>query len=231
MPLYEVTLEADYYNQQIINVFNYTSTGVSSSVNGSLLLLIGMGFIPDNSIYPTNTVFSHLRNLQVIPVTYVSVSARDVYGTVDFYESVYVDTVAGGAPGEGLSPTQAYGLRTSRVRSDIRRGQKRFVGVSETGNGPGGVLTEGFLTSLQGLAAVMSATLSVDDEGNTVSFVPAIVSKQRYNPDTDLPDPNGRAYRYYPTEAEQMDHIAQGFLWDAIPTVRTQGSRQYGRGR
>jgi hypothetical protein len=75
----------------------------------------------------------------------------------------------------------------------------------------------------------MGAIITYDDEGNTISFAPAIVGKEKYTPDPLKPD--RYAYRYYPTLAEQMEHVAQGFNWDVYNQVRTQVSRQYGRGR
>ena len=68
-----------------------------------------------------------------------------------------------------------------------------------------------------------------DDEGNTLTFTPIVCKKQKYAvPDSD---PVRYAYRYFPTEAEQMDEIAEGVTWQAYTQTRSQTSRQYGRGQ
>lgn len=234
MPLYEVVLESTYHEQQIVNRFNYVSEGIPAAVNGSLLLLKGMGFIPDNNVYPTGTLFNDLRTVQSNEVSYVQVSARDVYSVTDFYENPYPTNPQGLITNAvGLSPAVAYGLRTNRVRTDIRRGQKRFVGVPENANAAGGMIEASTRTSLLTLATRMAATLTVTDEGNTVTFVPCIVSMQKYPVPGSTPV--RYAYRYYPEsdggEAEQLEHIATGVIWDAYASTRTQTSRQYGRGR
>lgn len=230
MPLYELVLESSYYNQECINVFNYVSSGESAATLKSLLLIKAMGLIPDNGVYPTGKVFEALRAIQSNAVSYIQVTCRDVYSNVDFYENPYVVNPTGIiSNADGLSPASAYGLRTNRTRNDIRRGQKRFVGVVENGSGPGGVIPAGTLTSLATLAQRMSAALTITDEGNTVTFNPVVVAKQKYEVEGSVPE--RFAYRYYPTFAEQSTHIMSGILYDPYTTIRTQSSRQYGRGR
>lgn len=228
MPLYEVVAQQVYFNQVIINVWNYLSEGTPAATSGSFLLLRGMGFIPDNAIYPTGTVFEALRQLQPATLTYSQVLSRDVYSTTDFWENPYVARPAGLSTVEGISPTVAYGLRTNRVRADIRRGQKRIAGVNENASGPGGVLTATYQTALGTLATRMSAPIVVDDSGNTVTFIPCVVKKEKYI----VPDSNPPrfAYRYFEDEEEQMDNVATGVIWQGYTQTRTQTSRQYGRG-
>lgn len=228
MALMEVVVQAVYYNQLIVNRFNYVSTGTPAGSTLSLLLLRGMGFLPDNAVYPSDTVFAGMRALQPSAVSYRQVLARDVYSATDFWENPYLIPPAGSATAEGLSPAVAYGWRTNRVRYDIGRGYKRLVGVTEGASGPGGVFTAGTLTLMSNLATLMSEVITVDDSGNTVSFAPAVVKKQRYVvPDTTPPR---EAYRYYPDEGEQLENTATGFVWQSYTQSRTQTSRQYGRG-
>jgi hypothetical protein len=117
------------------------------------------------------------------------------------------------------------GFRTNRVRSDIARGTKRVGGISEASVGDGGEITGGYLTNVIAAADTMSETLEYVDGANTLTFIPVVVSKQEYT------TTSGRiAYRYYPTFAEQDDHIASGVTWEPYTQVRSQTSRQYGRG-
>lgn len=228
MPLMEVVVQSTYYNQLIINRFNYVAEGTPAATSLSFLLLRGMGFIPDNAIYPPDTIFATMRSLQPATVAYRQVLARDVYSSTDFWENPYLTQPTGTNASEGLSPTVAYGWRTNRVRYDIGRGYKRLVGVTEGASGPGGVFSSAVLTLMGTLANQMSAPLNVDDSGNTVTFIPCVVKKERYTvPNTNPPR---QAYRYYPDEEEQMDNVATGILWQSYTQSRTQTSRQYGRG-
>lgn len=230
MPLYEVVVESNYFNQECINVFNYLSSGESAATLKSLLLIKAMGFIPDNGVYPTGKIFHNLRQLQSANVSYIQVTCRDVYSNIDFYENPYVTNPTGAiSNSDGMSPTSAYGLRTNRTRNDVRRGQKRFVGVVESGSGPGGVIPAGTLGTLATLATSMSAALTITDEGNTVTFNPVVVAKEKY--EVEGSDPARFAYRYYPTFAAQSQRIMSGILYDPYATIRSQTSRQYGRGR
>ena len=71
--------------------------------------------------------------------------------------------------------------------------------------------------------------------GNSLAFVPAVVKKQKYQTNVGSEDPPRYAYRYIPTddggESAQLDDTATGIIWDWYPQVRSQVSRQYGRGR
>jgi hypothetical protein len=71
----------------------------------------------------------------------------------------------------------------------------------------------------------MSASIGYPTVSPEVTFTPVIVGKQQYT------TPSGNtAYRYYPTLTEQNLHLASNPVWEPYTTVRTQTSRQYGRG-
>jgi len=234
MALLELTLQATYFNQEIINRWNYVSTGTPASVTLSFALASAFGCIYDTVAvppgYPANTPFAAIRGIQMNSLAYDQVSVRDVYSDVDFYETPFLQAAAGlVGSGEAMSPTSAAGYRTSRIRADIRRGTKRFAGLSEANVGPGGVFAAAALTAMALVATRMGEVLSYNDEGNTITFTPVIVGKEKYVPNPANPDKF--AYRYYPTLAEQEDHWAAGISWDYYTQVRTQTSRQYGRGR
>jgi len=42
--------------------------------------------------------------------------------------------------------------------------------------------------------------------------------------------PAKKAYRYYETEEEQLEHIMENVTWTAYDRIRSQTSRQYGHG-
>lgn len=231
----EVVLDQTYAGQQIINRWNYLAAGTPAAVSFSFALTFALGAIFDEVAvppgYPAAGLMKLIAAIQNTGVTFNSLTVKNVYSVTDFYSTLFVNSLVGARTGDGLSPTQAFGFFTNRVRSDIRRATKRIVGVSEGESGALGIIVAGAATMLTDLANAMSDILEYDDEGNTLTFTPCVVSKQRYNTDTQLADPEGTAYRYYPTEAEQLEHIADSVFWDWYPQVRTQTSRQYGKGR
>jgi len=229
--LYQVALFQEYFGQQCVNYWTYNGTGTPASVLGSFALMSALGFIPDGTppAFPADTVFAAIRSAQSNQVRYTSalVSALSDYDLADFYTRPFIADTRGQNTDQALSPTIAFGFRTNRVTRAIRRATKRLVGVPEMATAAGGVIAESYVAPLQLIATRMSEVLVYDDEGNTLSFTPCVVS-QREIPNPDKPGQFKRVY--WPTLAEQLQHTAQGILWEAYNTTRTQTSRQYGRG-
>lgn len=228
MPLYEITLEQSYAGQQVINRWNYLSSDIPSGVSGAFKALVGMGFTPDTDIEPfgPDTIAGKLKPSQSTGVSFVQAIAKNLYSVTDFYTYAFPPGTNGTGGTDGLSPTAAYGFTSDRTRSDIRRAQKRFAGVPEAVSGPFGVLTPEAVTALQSLGDTMADVNLVPAGVGSIQFTPYVFGRLKYHP-------TGKttwAYKYYPTEAEQMDHIALITAWTLKPTTRTQVSRQYGRG-
>lgn len=229
MPLMEVTITQKYAEQEIINRWNYLATGTPAAASFSLAMCYAMGGIEDGGSYPAGTVCVTLAAIQAQAVEFVEISARDVYSVTDFYTNPFSPALVGGQVAAGLSPATAYGFRTNRTRLDIRRGTKRFVGVTETQQFAAGQIEASFVASgLTNLATAMSAVLTYDDEGNTLTFTPVIVGKEKYQSNSN---PVRYAYKYYDDEEDQLDHLMSSIIWSPYDTTRTQVSRQYGRGR
>lgn len=228
MAIMEAIVNQSYYGQLCINRFHYVASGTPAAVTLSFALLSAMGLIPESGsadTFPTGTLGDAMENVQVEAVQYVSSYARDLYSVTDFYEIPYATPVYGDRAGAGLSPAMATGFSSSRVRTDIRRGQKRFVGLSENDVDAGGNLASTFGASLTLMADALSETLTFDDEGNTLTFVPAVLGFEEYETESGK-----RAYKKYADPAVQLSHTAQGMLWTPYTQARTQVSRQYGRG-
>lgn len=227
MAFFKVFLYQTYFNQQCVTSFTYESTGTAASVSTSFALTSAMGFIADGTgIYPILTVFDAMRGLQSDQVTYTSVLTINMYDPIDFYSTPLNSGTVGFQAGEASSPVLAYGFRTSRTRRDVRRGNRRLVGVSEADVGPGGVI-DGDQAALMDVAAdFFGRTLTYNDEGNTLSFSPVVLKSLR----VEDPDTGKIRYQQYPTEAEQAQNVMRSILWEPQGTVRTQVSRQYGRG-
>lgn len=225
MALYEVTLRQRFAGQLILNVFSYVTVPGIGVTPSALELLTEMGFIPEGDplAFPADTIAGNLSLLQSSDVDFLSAEARELYSLTDFYEAVYSPAIAAvGGSGSSLSPFTAYGLRSARVRLDIRRSTKRFVGVSEGWVNNGGVLETAAIDALDAVADSMSELLV----GLTAAYSPATISRNRV---VDV-ETGKVTYELYPTEAEQEEHTASGLTWAGYAEVRSQTSRQYGRG-
>lgn len=223
---YEMTLRASYANQLCINRWFYELVGTPASVTGSFALAAAAGWIFEGADFDEGTFAATMQDLVVTSFAFEEVIIRDLYSVTDFYTLPFIPAIGGSAAGEGMSPFEAYAFSTSRVRSDIRRGQKRIPGCSETLVGVEGIITGAGETLMLNMAAAMTNNLEYDDEGNTLTFNPVILGFEKYV----VPDSGKDAYRPYATEVLQSDHVAQGFLWSPKPRTSTQNSRKVGRG-
>lgn len=226
MPIYEVTLTSEFQGQQCINRWNYVSAGVPAVVTGSFGLISAM---MGGSVQPAEPASGSLMTGIMLLVTngvkFLGLTAKNIYDVEDFYERPFVPALWGQIEGDGMPPFVAYGLRTNRVRQDIARATKRFVGASETLQN-NGTLIGAAVTNLQMVATRMSEALVYDDEGNTITYMPAVVKKEAYTTPS-----GGRAYRYMADEAAQLANTALGVVWQPYGTLRSQTSRQFGRGQ
>lgn len=224
----EVTLQQTYENQICINRWNYVATGTPAATTLSFALLSAMGFLPVTTTLTDGTVGGELQSLQNGGVFFDQCIARAVYLDDDFYDSPFLANTngAGSSGANAMTPINAWGFKSSRVKQSIGRGYKRFVGMGEDQVGAGGIIVSGAQTQMGVLASAMGDTLSFDDEGTTLTFIPAIVQKEKYT------TPSGKfAYKYYASEATQLLHSAQGISWVGYAETRSQVSRQYGRGQ
>jgi len=227
MALFEVIVNGVTANQQIINRFNYVSDGTPIGVTLSFALLNAMGLLLTgvDDTFPEDGVGSAWQEAIGNSYTFLDASARNVYDPADFYTYPYLPGTVGDLTGNVLSPVMAAGLTSNRVRTDIRAGQKRIAGIRLADMSTEGQIVGGELVLLTALADAMGDTVAYTDGGNSLSFTPCIVSKEKYTA------PSGKfAYRYYSTYAAQAAHLAVGISWLPKATIRTQGSRQYGRG-
>jgi hypothetical protein len=186
-----------------------------------------MGFVPTAGIFPADTIAAQIQALQTEQVIFEGVLSKSIQGEpTDFYDFAFPAGVFGGGAGlQGMPPFNAYGFRTNRVRSDINRGTKRFVGISEVNVDSGGVIVAGAQAAMQDLADLMSETLSYTGGGSTLTFVPVVARKVEYT------TPSGKkAYRYYTPLSAQLAQLAEGVTWEIYKEVRSQTSRQYKKG-
>lgn len=227
--LYEVVLQGSYYNQTIINRWNYLLDEEAIPITTAARLVYLMGFIPTEGAFVESTLAAALQILVVPQFTFNQVFCRNIYDPTDFVEIPFTTPVPGTNVGTGpQSPVLAYGFRSTRVRLDVGRGYKRFPGVSEQATDPGGVIISSVVDLMETLALQMGGDL-VTTEDPIFTYHPCVVKKFKYTTES-----GSTAYRYYTSEeggkSAQLLHLALNPVWEPYPTVRTQGSRQYGRG-
>lgn len=233
--LYEITLAGTYYNQLTINRWNYVMSGSPIGVTGAFAMAQVFGAIPSGGSYPSDTLLSQLTIITSDQWDWQQLTVINPYDDTDFYQAPFTLPMGGIVTGEAMSPVMALGFYSNIVRRDIRRATKRFVGVPEATVQGGGVIVAGAASSLDLMATRLTDSWDYSAGGNSLAFVPAVVKKQKYQTNPGSSDPPRYAYRYIPVddggEAAQLDDTAQGIIWDWYPDVRSQVSRQYGRGR
>lgn len=226
MEYYEIALEQTYFGQQVINRWNYTADTIPSGQLGALLALVGMGFMPftDIEAFGSTTVAGILQTLQSSEAIFVQAICKNIFNPLDYYAYAFPpDTHGISGGGDGMSPTAAFAYTTDRTRSDMRRGQKRFVGIEEGNVAAGGVLINA--SAFQTLGDAMADINLVPVGGSGVTFTPYVFGRVEYT------TPSGKkGYKYYASPTLQADHIMRINQWVLKPQIRTQASRQYGRG-
>lgn len=229
MAIMELKVKQVFFGQEVLNVFNFLFSGTPAAVTPSFGLIAAFGGIEEAGIYPTGTILDGMRAIQVDALEYVSIEARDVYSVTDFYATPFLAGTTGVSAATPQAPFLAYGLKSNRTRTDIRAGRKSICGVPDESVGEGGVIIGGAVAGLATLASRMSQVITYNDEGNTLSYAPIVVNKEKYTPNPAKPDK--KAYKYWFPEAVQLTHIMESITWAGKPDVRSQVSRQYGRGR
>jgi hypothetical protein len=222
--LLEIVLSYTYNTKPCINRWNYVTNSIPAAVSYSFGLVSAFGGIVDSpsTDFPADTLMKALQNALYTGVIFQNIQARNIYSVTDFYDTPIPSGVTGeDASGQGMNGFETYGFVSSRVRTDIRRGTKRFSGATEAQVGEFGVITPSMLTVLEGIATLMTGEMVYDDETNVLSYLPCIVSKESYV------TPSGRtAYKYYEDKEEQLEHIATSISWTPYDNTRSQTSRK-----
>jgi hypothetical protein len=182
------------------------------------------GIVDDiTSDFPAGTIMDFLAQAQSLELRYVELSVLALYNPLDFYVIPFSTTQKGTATGTPMSPFCAYPLQSNRVRTDIRRGNKRFAGVTEGYVKEGGEIEGVMLTVLEALGTVMTDPLVYDDEGTDLTYTPVVLSMKKNAPDADHDED---WYSLYPTEALQLEHAAIGVTWAPKTFMTTQNTRK-----
>lgn len=224
--LYELALIGNYNGQvEVVNRWNYRGDVNGVAGGDAAALVKAMGLVPTAGTFPVSTIGASIQAIANTIVSWTQCLCRNVYDPTDFIDLPYSPVVQGTSTGECLSPINAFGFRSNRTRLDIGRGYKRFPGVSEAASGGGGLIVSATLSSLDTLAGQMGEVITFTDGTLTDSFTPVVVQKFKL-----VRAGRKDVYKYWETEAEQLSHLAVGVTWEAYRSIRSQVSRQYGRG-
>lgn len=222
--LLELVLSYTYNSKPCINRWNYVSDSIPAAVSLSFALVAGAGGLTEtgDTAFTTGSMFNAIRLAVSAGVKFINVQAKNIYSVTDFFDTPVVASVVGAVgTSQAMGGFNAFGFLSSRTRSDIRRGTKRFAGVYEGATGDFGVIESGAAALLDDIADLMTGDITYDDSGTPVVFSPCIVSKEKYT------TPSGKdAYRYYATKAAQLAEIATSIDWSAYGNTRSQTSRQ-----
>jgi len=224
--LYEAVLKGVYFGQQTINRFNYYVAPTDGDAATANQLANAMGLPITDGDFAADSLLAALQALVSTNFIFSSLFVRDVYSNTDFTER-FLDAI-GATVADGTSPINSFGFRTDIKNLVVHRGMKRFAGVSENDSSQGGNLAAGAITKAELLATRMSADIADAGADIAAVFKPCVVGKERYVVPNS--DPVRHAYRYFPTVDEQFFTLAVGVTWENYDNVRSQVSRQYGRG-
>lgn len=228
--LIEIVMQGILFGQETITRWNYLFSGSAQPNGFAFGLAKAMGFVLSGSppAVDSGTILEVLHLGLGVNWSLSQVIARDVYNPLDFVDIPYTPPFAStNGSGLGEPPYTSYGFRTNRTRLDIGRGYKRIPGVQSGEVLAGGVIDGTFLTgTLATLASLMSDTLTYTDGALVASYQPCVVQKKK-----PAESPVTVSSTYYPTYDLQVPaHVMTGITWEAYTQVRTQSSRQYGKG-
>lgn len=221
--LFEVVLRQSFLTKPAINRFHFNSSGTPASVSLSFALVSALGGIPDpiTGAFPAGSLMEAIAALQADDVLYTEIEAKAMYSVTDFYATPFPAGQAGVRTGQVMNNFDAYAIRSSRVRTDVGRGFKRFAGCTEDRVGAAGVLESGAIADLQAICDILNDVITYDDEGTTLSFTSVVLGFQEYT------TPKGnKAYKPYSTLTAQLDHAAIGVIWGVREMTTTQSSRK-----
>jgi hypothetical protein len=228
MALLEAVIVGSYFDQLTVNRFTYVGAGDTGPVTPAFALLASLGFIAPTApsvSFTSDTLASQWQGNVSDEFIFKSCFVRDLYSTTDFVEQAYPVTVKGMQTGDPASPALAYGFTGTRVRTDIKRFSKRLAGVSEAYVDDGGLLNVTGIAAMGNIAAEMSAAMEYTAGGASYTLTPCVLGVQSYV------TPGGKtAYKLRKPESAQLPYVASGFTVTAMSSVRTQTSRQYGKG-
>ena len=161
-----------------------------------------------------DTVLPEINTIQWSTVTNSEMMVRSLYDPNDFVIAPL--TGAGDLVEGGLPPFVCWSFRTGRKRNDMRRGRKRFVGVTEPKQ-DAGVVSGTFATELANVADFLAMTLETTSEDGDATFVPITVKRIK-----EISEEGVVSYRLPITPGEAIYVVADDWAYDKISTQNTR---------
>lgn len=225
--LLEMKIEYTWLAQRMMNTFQWAEITPEPLDGVAFALATAFGMIPVAGAYTAATPFAKMRQFMSNTVTFNRFTIRTLYSVTDFYEAPYLPGTVGlsGNVTDDAAPFQAYGIRSNRVRTDVRPGSKRFAGVKEGNLTAGGLLDGTIKGVLQTFCDSINVPINATVGGQPYSFSSAILPKQTEE------DNAGNPGEFWPSYSAQLAKSAIGLTWSPVDQVRSQVSRQYGRGQ
>jgi hypothetical protein len=206
--LYEVRVEQEVRDQQVVNVFHVLRTAGT--------------FDASDVVAAFNTTILYIWQLCChTSLEFVRIYAFNLDNPTDFSEEYYVDKVGQRSGGEAYAPFVAVGMRFPRLRLDMRHGYKRFAGLSEA-DVTGGEISGTLLGLFNNLGLVLVGTWHDDVPNDICNFV--IVKRVKIL----TIDPPGVTYRMPEDDLEFVYYQPQERVVSSALT--SQNTRKIGRG-
>jgi len=228
--IFTATLQGRYFGQLLINRFQFISSSDVSPVEGCQALANALGAVDTNGVvltnpFPVGTLMGELEQLQNSALEYIAMEVITPYDAFGLFERVFPAGTNGnsGGSGDNLAPFITASIRSGRTRRDVRRGFKRFSGLTEDQITSTGIVT-GTLSVLGDVAASISGTITGDAGPLNVAFQSAVVPLKR------VPDSNPPQYERFENEGAAVSASAFPLVYEAEDKVTTQNSRKIGRG-
>jgi len=194
--VYSFVVTGQVLDQLTVNVFHY-----KAFTSGDVDLDALMTTFEEDVLVP---IYDHLNS----HASAIQLEIKQVVGGFAYAVDAFTSAIIGQESGECLPPSACYTFRYQRSQLGRRHGYKRFPGVGETQQ-ENGVVTSGFLTSLQADALLLAADL---EPISGISLRPVILHSQLNGQPVIPPVPQDISAVVY-------SHIG------------TQNTRKFGRGR
>lgn len=183
LALYEVVVYGNISGQLTVNRFHYRSDESPDQHTGAEGLAEALGLSIDQVPPVTSTLIGQWATLVSSAFAFTEFIVRDMYSNVNFFAAPFAPPLSGSTSSDVEAPFVSYGFSSNRVRSDIRRGQKRFAGVTENAVNAAGVITTAQLGELETLASRMDEIVAWTEGEETIAFTPVILGLERHEPD------------------------------------------------
>jgi len=231
--LMEVIIKGTASGEMYINRLNFVASQAGITDSTSYFLLQCLGYQGITTAPVAGSVLDELLTVNSGTFQATELVARNIYNVTDFITlpvgpTNWVGLNSGGSYMPNFSVQK---LRSNLRRQDIGRGFLTLDRPKEADVDDSGSLGATPLGKLAALAAALEAVPSFTDDGENIAWSTCVVGKEKYRTNPDSTKDPTYAYRYYEEKDEQFEHIANAVSWAAMPKVRSQVSRQYGKGR